>query len=156
MVTEHIVRSLLSLNLGFGESYTNIIHRVLKWALLIISSISSSSIANWKGNFSTLRFTGLGGTSMGSYLLVVDTRGLSLTVFELSSWLQKHLRPSARLTGYDVNCRCRSYCFVEQQKTRVTRNRAASRQVRSDYRCYYLILSLFRCSFLSAQLFKSS
>ena len=54
------------------------------------------------------RFVGLGGTTrgsmtdpfgsqpMGSYLLPIDTYGLSLTVLELFIWLQKRLRPTVR------------------------------------------------------------
>ena len=32
----------------------------------------------------------------GSYLLPIDTYGLSVTVFELLSWLQKRFRPFVR------------------------------------------------------------
>ena len=41
---------------------------------------------------------------MGSYYLPNDTYGLSLTVFELFSWLRKSIYHS------------RSYCFIERQK----------------------------------------
>ena len=39
---------------------------------------------------------------MGSYLLPIDTYGLSHTVFELFGWLQKRFRPSARPSDQDT------------------------------------------------------
>ena len=43
--------------------------------------------------------------------------GLSVTVFELFSWLQKCFHPSVR-PGYDDKYRSRSYRFVKRQKSR--------------------------------------
>ena len=52
---------------------------------------------------------------MGSYLLPIDTYGLSLTVFELFSWLQKRVRPPVR-PGYDDKHTLEAiYRFVERQ-----------------------------------------
>ena len=68
---------------------------------------------NLKGGHFYPRFRGIGGRTgsgigpfdnplMGSYYLPIDIYGLSLTVFQLFSLLQKHFRPSVR-PGYDDN-----------------------------------------------------
>ena len=46
-----------------------------------------------------------------SPMLPIDTYGLSRTVFELFSWVEKRFRP-----GYDDTYRSRTYRFVERQK----------------------------------------
>ena len=53
-----------------------------------------------------------GNSSVYSSLLPIDKYGLSLTVFELLSWLQKRFGPPVR-HGYDDRYRSRSYsCFA--------------------------------------------
>ena len=54
---------------------------------------------------------------VGSNLLPISTYyGVSLTVFELTSWPQNvSARPPVRL-GYDDNYNSRSCCFVERKK----------------------------------------
>ena len=69
-------------------------------------------------------YVGIGMSAFGSppvysYNLPIDTYGLSVTVFELFSWIRKRFRPSARPSvrpGYDDKYRPRSYRFVERQK----------------------------------------
>ena len=50
--------------------------------------------------------------SMGSYLLPIDSYGLSLTVLELFSWFQRRFRPLVRPSDPDT----KDYRFVEQQQ----------------------------------------
>ena len=75
--------------------------------------------------FVNLRFGERGGSEMNSFgspphtgfcYLSIDTYDLSLTVFELSSWLQECFRPPARREYHSGKYRSRSYHFVEGQK----------------------------------------
>ena len=119
--TAHIVLYLRSLIWGFRKSCT-IVHSITSQQAMR-SEICCLDISlnfhrfgcNVKGDFSTapLVLEARGGrcrlrkglfdsTSMGSYERPIDTYILSLTVFELLSWLVKHFCPSASPTDPDT------------------------------------------------------
>ena len=83
--------------------------------------------SNYGRRFATLRFwvrevrmNPCDSSPVGSYQLPIDTYGISLTIFELFSYLQSvSAHPPVR-PGYNDRYRSRSYRFVERQKSVVT------------------------------------
>ena len=97
-------------HLGFGESCT-IVHCItsqpanISWIVLYwhFRQPPTGWMKFERGTFRPpvrwRRASGMGpfdSPSTGSYLLPIDTCGLSLTMFELFGWIQKRFRPSVR------------------------------------------------------------